>query len=306
MTTTRPVPDEDGLHPGITDLTYHADPDSLSSSGARQLLSTTPAKFHYLRQNPPKPKKEYDFGHLAHLFVLGEGSDIAVLDPAVHGLGKDGKPSASPASTAMWKAAAAEARDNGQVPVHIDEYAKAKQMAAAVHAHPVAGKLLTGGYAELSGYWRDAATGIRLRYRPDYLVQLPDGRIVCIDYKTSADASPAHVAKVSIDYGYIQADPWYRDGLIANDVSDDPGFVFVFQEKDPPYLVSVLQHHPDDVQRGRELNRAAIDLYAHCVEHDDWPGYGDGIHQIRMPGWFAGQHEARITALTALAELNAA
>ncbi|MCX2931354.1 PD-(D/E)XK nuclease-like domain-containing protein [Mycobacterium sp. CVI_P3] len=293
-------PEDDGLHPGISDNSYHADRESLSSSGARRLLSTCPAKFHHEQSQPPKPKAVYDFGHLVHHEVLGEGAELVILVPEVHGVKADGKPSEKPTATTMWKDAEAEARSRGAVPVHVADYLVARAMREQVYAHPIARKLLEHGYPELSGYWHDRATGIRLRYRPDFLAELPGGRIVCVDYKSAADASPGHFAKASADYGYFQQDPWYREGLIANDITDDPAFVFIAQEKEPPYLVSVLQHQADDVQRGRDLNRIAVDRYAHCVGTGEWPGYGDGTHIIRMPSWFAAQHQARVSALTPL------
>uniref|UniRef100_A0AAU8GM12 RecE-like exonuclease n=1 Tax=Mycobacterium phage Farewell TaxID=3158893 RepID=A0AAU8GM12_9CAUD len=286
-----PIPTDDGLHLGITDINYHADTESLSSSGARTLL-IAPAKFDYERLNPPKPKQEYDFGHVAHKLVLGEGADIVVVPFETW-------------NTNKAKAMRDEAYAQHKIPIKPSQLAIAKQMAAAVLAHPLAAKLLEAtGYSELSGYWRDPLTGVRLRYRPDRLAELP-GRIVCVDYKTTTDASPAHFGKASSDFGYFQQDPWYRDGLIANDVTDNPGFVFIAQEKKPPFLVSVLQHEPDDIQRGRELNRAAIDIYARCTETGVWPGYGNGIHTIHMPGWHASQHEARLEALTRLTDIAA-
>lgn len=299
------IPKTDGLHPGISDIEYHADSDSLSSSGARKLLSSCPAQFAYDLTAPRKPKNYQDFGHLAHLLVLGEGSKIAVLDPKVHGLKTDGSVSDKPTATAVWKEAAQEARDRGEIPIHIDLYAEAKAMAEQVHKHPVAGKLLSAGFAELSGYWHDPITGVRLRYRPDWLTQLPDGRVVCVDYKTSDDADPRTFGKHSADYGYYQQEPWYVAGLVANRIHHDPGFLFVVQEKKPPYLVSVMQHQPEDVMRGAEMNRAAIDLYARCRETGQWPGYGDDIHTIRMPYWHAGQHDARMESITRFSDITA-
>nr|WP_318276349.1 PD-(D/E)XK nuclease-like domain-containing protein [Mycobacterium eburneum] len=296
------IPAEDGLHAGISDIDYHADLDSLSSSGARALLATCPARFHYDRHHPAKPKREYDVGHVVHALVLGEGSEIAVLDPAVHGLNADGKPSQKPTATAAWKQADAEARQQGKVPVHIAEYRMATEMARKVLEHPVAAALLNAmGYPELSGYWHDPITGVRLRYRPDKLVELRYGRIVCVDYKTTTDASPRHFAKQSVDFGYFQQDPWYRDGLIANGISADPGFVFIAQEKTAPYLVSVLEHRPDDIERGRRLNRAAVDLYARCSEADTWPGYGDGIHFVELPYWHDRQVDVQLEAINTIA-----
>ncbi|KLI04560.1 hypothetical protein ACT17_20655 [Mycolicibacterium conceptionense] len=287
-----PIPSDDGLHPNITDINYHADLESLSSTGAKSLLDC-PAKFDYGRRNPSKPKQEYDFGHVTHKLVLGEGADIVIV-PFEEWRTNEAK--------AMRDQAYAEHK----IPIKPSQYAIAQQMAAAVLEHPLAAKLLQApGYSELSGYWHDPLTGVRCRYRPDRLAELP-GRIVCVDYKSTKDANPVQFAKASIDYGYIQSDPWYRAGLEANGITDDPAFIFIAQEKTAPYLVSVLQHDPDDVQRGRELNRAAIDLYAHCRDTNHWPGYGDGLHTMRMPGWHAPQHESRMEAITRMSEIATA
>ena len=62
---------------GISDTDYHAGP-SLSSTGARKILDC-PARFKWERDNPPPPKPAYDFGHLAHRLVLGEGSVIQIV-----------------------------------------------------------------------------------------------------------------------------------------------------------------------------------------------------------------------------------
>ncbi|SHZ23499.1 PD-(D/E)XK nuclease-like domain-containing protein [Mycobacteroides abscessus] len=280
------IPAVDGVYAGIPDEAYHADRASLSSSGARSLLSPScPAIFHHEQQQPPKPKKQYDFGHAAHKYVLGEGSEIAVLDPAVHGLNKDGTRSKAPTHTAMWQQAVDEARQRGQVPMSVDEDTKARAMAAKVREHPLAAALLADGTPELSGYWHDPETGVRLRFRPDWLPNPGRGRLVVVDYKTSTSASPAHFAKAAAEYGYHQQVPWYLDGLAAAEISDDAAFVFIVQSKDAPYLVSVMELDPQAVDLGRRRNRRAIDLYARCVANDHWPDYGQGIHPVSLPNY---------------------
>ena len=44
-------------------------------------------------------------------------------------------------------------------------------------AHPSAAALLDEGTPELSGYWHDVETGVRLRFRPDWLTELASRRI---------------------------------------------------------------------------------------------------------------------------------
>ncbi len=286
------IPAEDGMYSGIPDEVYHADRGSLSSSGARALLAPScPEIFRHQQLEPPAPKPQYDFGHVAHKFVLGEGSEIAELDPAIHGLNKDGSPSKSPTSTAMWQEAAEAARQRGQIPMHIAEVAKARAMAAKVREHPLAAALLADGTPELSGYWRDPETGVRLRFRPDWLPNPGRGRLIVVDYKTATSAHPGHFARAAADYGYHQQVPWYLDGLAACDIADDAAFVFIVQSKTPPFPVSVIELKPDDIELGRRRNRKAIDLYAACAAHDHWPDYGQGVHSVSLPSYAVYQQE---------------
>lgn len=299
MTTTEDIeiPAADGVYAGIPDEVYHADRFSLSSSGARGLLPpSSPELFDHQRNEPPKPKPQYDFGHLAHKYVLGEGSDIAVLDPAVHGLKKDGSVSDAPTSTAGWKQAVDEARARGQVPVHIAEVEKAKAMAAKVHEHPIARVLLSDGTPELSGYWHDPATGVRLRFRPDWLPNPGRNRLIVVDYKTATSAYPGHFSKAAAEYGYHMQVAWYLDGLAATEIADDAAFVFIVQSKTAPYPVTVVELDARDVDLGRRRNRKAIDLYAHCAGTDQWPGYGDGIHSVSLPSYAIYQQEGDLEA----------
>lgn len=286
------IPTEDGMYSGIPDEVYHADRTSLSSSGARALLAPScPEIFQHQQLEPPAPKPQYDFGHVAHKFVLGEGSEIAELDPAIHGLNKDGSPSKAPTNTAMWQEAVQEARERGQIPMHIAEVAKARAMAAKVREHPLAAALLADGTPELSGYWHDPETGVRLRFRPDWLPSPGRGRLIVVDYKTATSAHPGHFAKAAADYGYHQQVPWYLDGLAACEIADDAAFVFIVQSKSPPYPVSVIELKPDDIELGRRRNRKAIDLYAQCVAADHWPDYGQGVHSVSLPSYAVYQQE---------------
>ncbi len=290
--STVEIPAEDGIYSGIPDEVYHADRASLSSSEARALLAPScPEDFHHQQLQPPAPKPQYDFGHVAHKFVLGEGSEIAELDPAIHGLNQNGSPSKAPTSTAMWQEAAQEARQRGQIPMHIAEVAKAKAMAAKVREHPLAAALLSDGTPELSGYWHDPETGVRLRFRPDWLPNPGRGRLIVVDYKTSTSAHPGHFAKAAADYGYHQQVPWYLDGLAACDISNDAAFVFIVQSKTPPHVVSVIELKSDDIELGRRRNRKAINLYAQCVAADHWPDYGQGVHSVSLPSYAVYQQE---------------
>ena len=264
------------LKSGISDADYHSGP-SLSSTGARKILEC-PARFKWERDHPPEPKPAFDFGHLVHRLVLGEGSVIQIVEAT------------------DWRSKAAQAerdatRADGAVPVLRSEYDAAKAMREAVMAHPTASALFAEGVAEQSGYWRDEPTDIQLRFRPDWLTTSLSGRALCVDYKTTISANPADFAMSVGKFGYFMQHAWYVAGLAAHGI-DDAGFLFVAQEKQAPYLVSVIELDPDAVLLGARRNRRAIDLYAECVATDTWPAYGDGINVVDLPRWIYTKENA--------------
>ena len=260
-----------GIHATVLNEEYHADP-ALSVSGAKLLLPPScPALFKHNRDNGRKPKKVWDFGTLAHALVLGKGSEsIVVVDAA------------------DWRTKAAqEARDGvyakGQTPVLPKDMEVAQAMAAEVLNHPVAGPLFAGdGMAEHSLFWDDEATGVRLRARPDWITA--DGGAL-VDYKTSVTANPAELERKWHALGYFIQHAWYVDGFTAATGADEPDFVFVAQEKEPPYLVSVIRYDAEAVAEGRRLARQAITTYTRCLETDTWPAYTDVITSLSLPRW---------------------
>lgn len=258
-----------GLKSGVSDTSYHQDKTTLSSTGARKLLAC-PARFKWEQDNPPAPKRAWDFGKLAHRLVLGEGSAIQVVD----------------ADNWLTKAAK-EQRDtayaNNVVPVLRSEYDAASQMRDSVMKHPTAGGIFAEGAAELSGYWRDEPTDVGLKFRPDFMTTV-GGRVWCIDFKTTISADPDDFARSIAKFGYHAQAAWYLRGL-KEGYDIDARFIFVAAEKTAPYPVSVIELDHEAIVEGDRLNREAIDLYAECIKTNTWPAYDDGITLVNLPAW---------------------
>ena len=263
------------LVPDLPDVDYHASP-ALSSSGARAILRS-PARFAYEREHGRPDTKAFDEGHAAHALVLGVGA------PLFTPCDETGEPYTE------WRSADAkrqvtEARAAGCTPLKADQVAMVTAMAARLREHPVAAALLaTPGHPEVSGFWTDERTGVACRVRYDWLRRTPDGW-VAVDYKSTDDASPEAFARSAAKYGYHQQDPWYRDAAPLLGLGDLP-FVFVAQEKKPPYLVACYELDDAAVAAGRRRNRAALELFAECTATGVWPGYDPGITTLRLPAW---------------------
>lgn len=272
--------------PGVYDMPaeqYRARKE-LSSSGMRQILATCPAKFHWDQLNPPEPKDDFDFGHVAHKLVLGEGEQIEIL-------GFDNF------RTADARAAKLQAYRDGKIPILEREFLKAKAMALEVRKHPDARSLFEHGKPEQSLFWRDAATGTEMKARVDWLGESRvNRRLKIVDYKTARAVDPESVRRAIAEHAYHQQGATYKEAAMALGLGgEDTVVLLVLQEKEAPFLVHVVQLTSFDLSLGAARNRAAIRIYRECVESGEWPGYA-GISHIEQPAWASARDQLEYLA----------
>lgn len=274
-TAVSPLWEGPGIYPDLPAEDYHRDivPDgSLSSSGARKLLAPScPAKFRYDLDNGEPPKKVFDIGTAAHKLVLGDGPELVLVDRARW-------------DTDDVKAKIADIRAAGNVPLKRHELDQVHAMADALRNHPEAGPLLdpASGMAEQSLYWDEPGLGITRRARVDWLRY--DGQ--AIDYKTAKSADLDAISKAFFEHGYHQQADWYLAGLKALGYADDhTPFIFIVQEKTPPYVVTVARPDALALRIGHDLNQAAMQLYANCRDANHWPGHSEITELIGLPTW---------------------
>lgn len=276
---------EPGVYDGMRDDVYHRDPvpaGSLSSTGARKLLPPScPALFRHDQLNPPPPKATFDLGHAAHREVLGVGPDLVMVDRPRW-------------DTNEVKAEVADIRAAGGVPLKRAEFEQVKAMAAALRKHPLASALLLPdrGKAEQSAFWVDDDTDVWRRARYDWLPNSGGGQMFASDYKTTVSAAPDKIQKTIHEYGYHQQAAWYLDGIKALGLAEDVSFVFIFQMKTAPYLVTVADCVTSALMVGRDRNRRALRTYRDCVASGHWPGFSDDVEHIALPPWAENAHYA--------------
>lgn len=262
-----------GLYPDLADDVYRAQTEWLSVSGAKKLLPPScPAKFK-ATLGVEEHKPQYDIGKAFHREVLGDGPEVRVYD---------GDSWRSGDARAFRDAAYAE----GAVPLLASEWATVSAMAAAVKAHDVAPLLFQGGAAEVSAFWTDEATGVKCKARFDYLPEKQAGRrLVVPDLKSAVSADPGEFSRAAARFGYVMQQVHYSSALQHLGVDDDPAFLFVVCEKDPPHLVNVGQFaHEDDIKATAVALEKALRLYADCLATDTWPGW-PGVTSLTLPTW---------------------
>lgn len=261
----------------VSDTAYHADRTALSSSGARTLTTSCPEKFAYERDHGRPDTPDLEFGRAWHSLLLGGPTVVEVK-----------------AKTRGTKAED-EARTNGHIPLITKDYYRAHAMLSRLHAHDDAGPLFARpGRTEQTYVAQDPDTGVLRKIRIDFEPDVAGGRVLIVDAKTTKNANPAAFGRSIAEYGYDQQGAFYIDAITALglDNGQTPAFVIVAQEKTPPYLLSVHWLPDHVIEGGRELNRAALAVYAECTRTGVWPDYGPGPHKTDVPYWRAAQYEA--------------
>lgn len=269
----------------LPEAEYHAHP-ALSSSGAKAILKA-PAIFRW-EQTHRRYSKAFDVGTIAHGFVLGTGWPVDIIPADI--LATNGA-----VSTAKAKEFVKASRAAGRVPVVQAEYDRARAMADEVLAHPVAGRLFEQdrGAPEVSLFWTDDETGVDCRARLDFLDYRTDRRTLITDLKTTANADPNAFGRTAADFGYEISTWWYLDALAHARGDDDAAFVHVLVEKEPPYLVSVVQLDEPSVELGRRKAMRARAMFRDCTEADLWPGYSTDVEPVTLPRWAFYDEERR-------------
>ncbi|MFE7510124.1 PD-(D/E)XK nuclease-like domain-containing protein [Streptomyces sp. NPDC057540] len=262
-----------GVEPGLYDIPaelYHQDPipgGSLSSTGIRR-LADTPARFKHFLDHPEPYKPAFEFGTAAHTVILGDGPELIVVDEDLW-------------NTKETKAKVAAIRAAGNVPLKREAKQRIDDMAEALARHSEAADIFQpgAGVAEQSAFWPDPR-GVWRRVRFDWL---SDG---IADYKTTPSVHPDALQKTVEKWGYHVQDAFYRETAIELGLIPADGFFkFVFQEKQPPYLVQVVELDFPARAIGAEITDRAIHTYLHCMATGEWPAYGDTTTYLSLPAW---------------------
>lgn len=279
------TPDADGVltpHPlGLVDCTndaYHNGP-GISKSHLDKIAGKSPMHYWHHYINPDRERAEPTpalvLGQAIHSIILEPDTfkDAYAINPGI-----DRRSNAGKAEFAQFVAESA-----GKTIITDDQAQACYQIRDAVHRHPLARGLLSGGKPEQSFYAVDPETGELIKCRVDYL---PNNGSMIVDVKSTDDASPTGFAKSCANFRYHVQTAWYWRVLDTYYGEHPQHWVFLAFEKDPPFAIGVYFAQPEDVARAR---LAADRDFARIVEHkraNFWPDYGTEALPIQMPSWW--------------------
>lgn len=236
-------------------------------------LKESPEHFKYAEEHPEEPTPALIFGQMVHKLVLEPKTfdEDFVIMPEVDRRTKEGR--------AIWADFLEGAGD--RILIKEADYDKAVEMKDALMKIDLAKKLLTGKH-EIPVFWTDDLTGEPCKARLDCMVPLTDD-VIIVDYKTTGDASTEAFIKSAINYGYDFQAAMYMEG-VKKTMNKKARFIFIAQEKEPPYSVNILAADDLLVQRGFDVFRELIGIYHDCKVSGNWYGYLGPSNQVNVMG----------------------
>lgn len=231
-----------GMRDDLTNEAYHASP-GYSSSNLGDLLSYSPQHMVYWKKNPVDATPSMLEGTYLHL---------AVLEPH------------------LWE------KQRDSVKPYLVERVEA--MRDSVMANSTFKALFADALVERSIYWEDPRTGLLLKCRPDIINQKLG---MMIDLKKTSDARPWAIKKSIREYNYHLQAAHHMTGLqtVMPEIKDS---VFVFVENYEPYAVNIVALSLNDLDVGKQVMNKALDKIKECETNGFWPGYCEGIQELKV------------------------
>lgn len=209
------------------------------------------AKWAIDHETPDTPQMR--MGRLAHSCFLG--SHVPVVYPG------DRRGNA-------WKEF--KAAHEGKDIVTEKEFQIASDMAAALHQHKEARRLLMGKREETIHF---TISGRLCRATPDAYA----GGADLPDLKSTSDASPEKFPWHALRMGYPAQLAFYKDGIIAAGKGNPSRLFIVAIEVKAPHAICVHQLTERAEDLGRRTYRLWLELFLNSERSDDWASYGPGV-----------------------------
>ena len=256
----------------MTEHEYRTHP-AVSRSELWRLITESPEKFIYYRENPQPPTNALIFGQAFHM---------AVLQPEIYGDNFAAAPvfdRRTKAGREAWEQFSAESEGKTIIPSEWQE--KIEAMTEKLNADPFVRQLLSGEH-EKPYFWTDELTGEECKCRADCITEI-GGNVYMVDIKTCESAATDVFMRKSVDYGYPLQAAMYCEGM-KQATGRECSFVFIAIEKAPPYAVNIMQ--ADDIYRqyGFDIFREALGIYHDCKTNNNWYGYLGKFHNINILG----------------------
>ena len=225
----------------VDDSFYYSDYEFVTNSQLG-LIKKDVRTYKMMRDNPELNKETMPM-------IFGRAYHVAMLEPNDF----NNKVLVFNSATRTTKGYKEFKENNPNAPTIIlqKEYDKIMYMQDVLFSHSEVKDLLQSeGEREIANAWKDEDTDVFCKGKADYR----NGKTL-VDLKTTSDGSFYGFSNSCKKYGYDRQSAFYMDGFGCDE------FVFITQEKERPYNVSIFYAGDEFIERGRQEYKYLLDVY---------------------------------------------
>lgn len=211
-------------------------------------------------------------GNLLDALILGNGPEIVAIE-------------AEDYKTKRAREERDEIAAAGKLPVLARELGEKRKVAEIIRAGLKARGVALAGESQVVVEWEDPDFCVPCAGRIDHLT-IRQHWIQIDDLKTTADASPAKLARHCVNYGYDIQHAAYTEAIETThpDFRGRVQFRFLFVESEPPYAIHIVRFGGTMRSLGRFRWKKACRVWSECMATGEWPGYPSNT-QLEAEPW---------------------
>lgn len=261
-----------GLHEGLSNESYHRSAP-IGSTGLKRIL-VSPAHFRY--PNPFNATRAKEIGSAIHCRILESDrweKDYKVVECDAR-------------TSALYKSACKDfPKDRVLTSV---EYENVLGMQKGVMRNRHCRELIEApGRYELSLFTTDPITGVPVKVRYDKLTDAG----MPVDLKKCQKAGRDDFSRTINNYGYHISAALYMDAWEWQFGETLDVMRWIAVEEQSPHAAMRYKPDADALMIARAMYREALELYAHCLDRDEWPSYEDDDEEIGLPNYAVSNYE---------------
>lgn len=292
---------EDGIHTDISIKEYHANRTHISATQIKYAKTSLKHFDWYINGKIPKPEgSHFGFGNAFELALLDEKgylNEVAVLpdgdwiDEALAAKPDLTKPRASAHYQEQYKKFVIETagkyviNDTGK-----ESFETIECMLESCYQDKVIQALIKNTEYQLSLFWTDEETGLRLKTRPDICKR---NKNVIINVKTIEDGSPEAFSRELAKYDYPLQACIEIKGCLATGLMDRvDSYFWLVVEKVPPYNATIYEFTESDQKACADSTNYHLHKLARAQKENMYPGYSNeadnthGILKAELPKYY--------------------
>jgi exodeoxyribonuclease VIII len=291
-----------GWYKELNNEDYHSS-GGVSSTTLKKLIKKTAAHLHHGVNQVFEPTASMMLGTICHSLVLEPEKFDSEFIVMPEGLKKptsaqiNAKKHTDKTLTLIHNYTSFMDLAEGKEVITSKQHESALEMSESVLGHESAGALMQDKLVEQSIYWwynaidpeDDNEYKTMAKVRPDALSYAYP---ICIDLKTTVDATYEEFQRTILKFGYHVSAAMYLDGINQNkELLAELGhininkFVFIVVENTAPYLTAVYEMDSEFLDYGRALYRRCMLKYAQSKNSGEWPEFPPQIRKIDAPSW---------------------